>query len=288
MDSAVNSAITVAASISTLLIVSLGLAVIFGMMRIVNLAHGEFIMIGAFTVVELVRHEVMPVWGAILVAPLVTGAIGALVEILLIRPLYGRRTLDTLLVTFGLSLVLFQVAVNIFGTTPPGIATPLGNFKVGRFSQADYTLVTIGFAVALSVVVYLVFTRTRYGVVARATTQNPAMAAALGVDARRTNLYTFSFGCALAGIAGGMIAPTVGVSPALGQAYIAQSFMTVVAAGPAFLVGTIASSAILGGIANLVSQLYTTFYGQAALLAAAILLLRFMPQGLSGRWKRQL
>lgn len=288
MDSNLNIAITVASNISTLLIVSLGLAVIFGMMRIVNLAHGEFLMIGAFTVVELVRHGVVPVWVAILVAPLVSGAIGAVVEVVLIRPLYGRRLLDSLLVTFGLSLVLFQIAVNVFGTTPPGISTPLGHFKVGRYSQSDYTLVTIGFAVVLTAAVYLVFTRTRYGVIARATTQNPAMAAALGVDARRVNLYTFTFGCGLAGMAGGMIAPTVGVSPALGQAYIAQSFMTVVAAGPSFLLGTVASSALLGGVANLVSQLFTTFYGQAALLAAAILLLRFMPQGISGRWKRQL
>jgi len=288
LDSAANIAVTVTASIATLLIVSLGLAVIFGMMRIINLAHGEFLMIGAFTVVELVRNAILPIWAAILVAPLVAGAIGAVVEVVLIRPLYGRRLLDTLLVTFGLSLVLFQIAVNVFGTTPPGISTPLGHFRVGRYSQADYTLVTIGFAVVVAVVVYLVFTRTRYGVIARATTQNPAMAATLGVDARRTNLYTFTFGCALAGLAGGMIAPTVGVSPALGQAYIAQSFMTVVAAGPSFLLGTVGSSALLGGVANLVSQLFTTFYGQAALLGAAILLLRFRPQGLSGRWKRQL
>ncbi|MBM2821271.1 MAG: Branched-chain amino acid ABC-type transport system, permease component [Thermoleophilia bacterium] len=288
MDSAVNISITVSSSIATLFIVSLGLAVIFGMMRIINLAHGEFLMIGAFTVVELVRRDVMPVWGAILVAPLVAGAIGAVVEVVLIRPLYGRRLLDTLLVTFGLSLVLFQIAVNIFGTTPPGISTPLGHFNVGRFSQSDYTLVMIGFAVALAVIVYLVFTKTRYGVLARATTQNPAMAAALGVNARRINFITFTLGCALAGIAGGMIAPTVGVSPTLGQAYIAQSFMTVVTAGPAFLLGTVASSTLLGGVANLVSQLFSTFYGQAALLGAAILLLRFMPQGLSGRWKRQL
>lgn len=288
MDSAVNIAITVAANISTLLIVSLGLAVIFGMMRIINLAHGEFLMIGAFTVVKLVQNDIMPVWGAILVAPLVAGAIGVVAEVVLIRPLYGRRLLDTLLVTFGLSLVLFQIAVNVFGTTPPGISTPLGHFKVGRYSQSDYALVMIGFAVALAVIVYLVFTHTRYGVIARATTQNPAMAAALGVDAGRTNLYTFTFGCALAGIAGGMIAPTVGVSPGLGQTYIAQSFMTVVTAGPAFLLGTVGASAVLGGVANLVSQLATTFYGQAALLGAAILLLRFMPQGISARWKRQL
>jgi urea transport system permease protein len=287
-DSAGNIAVSVASNIATLLIISLGLAVIFGMMRIVNLAHGEFLMIGAFTTVELVRHTALPVWVAILVAPFVAGAIGAVVEVVLIRPLYGRRILDTMLATFGLSLILYQIARDLFGTTPEGIAPPLGHFRIGRFAQADYNLVMIGFALALVAVVYLVFTRTRYGVIARAVVQNPDMAAMLGVNARRINLITFTFGCALAGIAGGMITPLVGVNPGLGQSYIAQSFMTVITGGSAFLFGTTTASVILGGIANLVSQLWTTFYGQAALLAAAIVLLRFMPQGISGRWKRQL
>jgi branched-chain amino acid transport system permease protein len=288
MDSAGNIAVSVASNISTLLIVSLGLAVIFGMMRIINLAHGEFLMIGAFTVVELVRNDVMPVWPAIILAGLMAGAIGAVVEVVLIRPLYGRRMLDTLLATFGLSLVLYQIARNIFGTIPPGIATPLGSFKIGRFSNSEYTLVVIGFALLLVALVYLAFTRTRYGLVARATVQNPGMAAALGVNARRVNLVTFAFGCALAGVAGGIIAPTVGVNPGMGQGYIAQSFMTVITGGSAFLFGTATASVLLGGVANLVSQLVTTFYGQAALLATAIIILRFMPEGISARWKRQL
>lgn len=288
MDNAGNIAISVVSNMSTLLIVSLGLAVIFGMMRIINMAHGEFLMIGAFTVVELVRNDVMPVGVAILMAPLVAGAIGAIVEIVLIRPLYGRRILDTMLATFGLSLVLYQIAVIAFGTIPPGIGTPLGHFKVGRFSQADYTLVTIAYAPLLVLIVYLVLTRTRYGVIARATSQNPQMAAALGVNARRINLYTFTFGCALAGAAGGMIAPTIGVSPGLGQSYIAQSFMTVITGGGAFLFGSASAAVVLGGARNLVAQLVTSFYGEAALLGVAIVLLRFMPQGLSARWKRQL
>lgn len=289
MDDVGNTALTVVASISTLLIISLGLAVIFGMMRIINLAYGEFLMVGAYATVEFVKHDLLNVWLAIfLVAPAVAGALGVCVERILIRPLYGRRMVDTMLATFGLSLVLSQAAKDLFGSVPVGVGTPLGSFKIGRFAQSDYTVVLIGFALLLIVVVYLVFTRTKYGVIARATSQNPGMAAALGVNSRRVNMYTFALGSALAGIAGGMIAPTVGVGPALGQNYIAESFMTVITGGAAVLSGVTAAAGVLGGAQSLVAELLRTFYGEAALLIVAIVLLRLIPQGLSSKWRSQL
>lgn len=289
MDDVGTTALTVVANISTLLVISLGLAVIFGMMRIINLAYGEFLMVGAYATVEFVKHDLLNVWLAIfLVAPAIAGVLGAFVEIALIRPLYGRRMLDTMLATFGLALVLSQAAKDLFGSVPVGIETPLGSFKIGRFAQSEYTLVLIGFALLLVAVVYLVFTKTRYGVVARATSQNPEMAAALGVNSRRVNLYTFALGSALAGIAGGMIAPTIGVGPALGQNYIAESFMTVITGGAAVLSGVAAAAGVLGGAQSLVAELLRTFYGEAALLVVAIVLLRLIPQGLSSKWRSQL
>jgi urea transport system permease protein len=142
-------------------------------------------------------------------------------------------------------------------------------------------------ALAIVAVIYLVFTRTRYGLLARATAQNPEMASALGVLAPRVNLVTFSFGCGVAGLAGGLIAPVVAVSPALGQTYVAQAFMAVVTGGPAFLTGAVASSALLGGLANVVSQVSTTLWGVTALLLAAMVIIRFMPRGLSASWTRK-
>lgn len=288
MSDIVVVAFSVLTSVAILILVSLGLAVIFGLMRIVNMAHGEFVMIGAFTVITLVRGAGLPVWLAILLAPVVSALIGVFVEMLLIRPLYGRRLIDTLLVTFGVSLILFQIAVDIFGTTSPGIATPLGSLKVGDFSVSIYSSVFLpAAAVAMIGLLYLVFKRTRYGLLARATAQNAEMASALGVYSRRVNIATFALGCALAGASGGLLAPIVAVSPSLGQNYVAQAFMTVVTGGPAFLVGTVAASTLLGTIANIVSQVFTTLWGITALFLTAMVLIRFLPNGLSGALRRQ-
>jgi branched-subunit amino acid ABC-type transport system permease component len=287
MDSVVNTGIGLLADVSTLILASLGLALVFGLMRVINFAHGAFIMAGAFTTVTVVR-EGLSFWLAIPAAALVGAILGVVVEITLIRPLYGRRTLDTLLATFGLSLVAYQVAVNVFGTAPPGISAPLGKITVGRYGIPHYTLVLIAATVVIVAATYLLFTRTRYGVLARAAIQSPDMAAALGVDARRMNQITFALGCGLAGLAGGIIAPTVSVDPTLGDSYLASTFLSVVVAGPAFLTGVLGSGAILGGVDSGVARLATAFWGQAALLIVAILALRLRPGGLSASWRRDL
>lgn len=288
MDSILVVALSVATSIATLLIASIGLAVIFGLMRIINMAHGEFLMIGAFATVFLVRSLGFPVLVAALGGAATAAILGLLVEMVLIRPLYGRRLVDTLLVTFGLSLVLFQLAVNIFGTTSAGISTPFGSVMIGQFSISTYSVLLIPIAIAVVAVTYFIFTRTKYGLLARAAAQNPEMASALGVDARRVNQMTFMLGAALAGLGGGLLAPIVAVSPGMGQAYIGQAFMTVITGGQAFLAGTIASAIALGGVQNIVAQLVTTFWGLTALFLTSIIILRFMPEGLSAHWKRQL
>lgn len=288
MDAVVVIALSVLTSIAVLLLTSLGLAVIFGLMRIVNMAHGEFLMIGAFTTTVLVQRGGLPIWVAIACAPIVCAPIGALVEVLFIRPLYGRRLADTLLATFGLSLVLYQIAINIFGTSSPGIGTPTGWIEIGRYTVSYYSLFLPLAAMVVSVLLYVLFKRTRYGLLARAAAQNPDMASALGVQVRRVNLYTFTLGCALAGLGGGLLSPIVAVSPGVGQNYIGQAFMTVVTGGPAFLIGTILSSTLLGGVANIVSQVFTSLWGLTALLVVAIILVRLLPKGLSGGWSRQL
>lgn len=280
--------LSVLTSVSILVLVSLGLALIFGLVKIVNMAHGEFLMIGAFTAVTFVRLAHFPLWAAIIAAGVMSTLTGMLVERLLVRPLYRLRLVDTLLVTFGLSLVLFQLAVDIFGTTSPGISTPLGAISIGTYSVSVYSAVVLPLAALLMVAgIYLVFTHTRYGLLARATAQNAEIASALGVFAPRVNLITFSLGCGLAGLAGGLIAPVVAVSPSLGQTYVAQAFMTVVTGGPAFLIGTVASSTLLGSLANVVSQVSTTLWGVTALLFAAMVVIRFMPRGLSASWTRK-
>jgi branched-chain amino acid transport system permease protein len=288
MDAFVVVGLSVLTSIAILLLTSIGLAVIFGLMRIVNMAHGEFLMIGAFTTTVLVRSAGLSIWLAILCAPVVCAAVGALVEVLFIRPLYGRRLIDTLLATFGLSLILYQVAIDIFGTASPGIGTPAGFVEIGRYTVSYYSLFLPVAAVAITIGLYALFKWTRYGLLARAAVQDPDMASVLGVQVRRVNLCTFMLGCALAGLGGGLLSPIVAVSPGVGQSYIGQAFMTVVTGGPAFLLGTLSASALLGGVANIVSQFFTNLWGLTALLIVAIILVRILPNGLSGTWSRQL
>lgn len=285
-DLIARQAVTVANTIAILVVVSLGLAVIFGVMRIINLAHGEFLMLGAYAVLVSTRNG-LPLWTGMVVAAIVVGLFGLLVERLLIRFLYGRL-IATMLATWGLSLALVQLVVMVFGPATQGVATPLGSVSIGRYRVSEYTLVFIGLAAGLVVATYLVFTRTRYGVLARAAAQNAEMAEALGVNTRLTNAATFALGAALAGAAGALLAPVVGVVPAMGQAFIARAFMTVIVGGPAVLTGSVSAAAVLGGAESLVSQAFTAFLGQAALLFLAIVLLRLMPQGISGNWSRRL
>jgi branched-chain amino acid transport system permease protein len=273
-------------SVALLVIISIGLAVIFGMMRVINLAHGEFLMLGAFATLQWTRWGV-GIWPAMVLAALSVGLFGLVVERLLIQHLYGRLA-DTMLATWGLSLILVQAVVEIYGPATRGIPTPLGSFSIGRYSFSEYRLVMIGGALGLLALVLWVFTRTRYGIIARAVTQRPQMAAALGINIKVVNMATFALGSALAGAGGALLAPVAGVVPSMGGAYIATAFMTVVVGGPGVLTGTSAASGILGSIQYGVSYATTPFFGVGAVLIAAILILRVMPTGLSGRLSRQL
>ncbi|MGY3484675.1 branched-subunit amino acid ABC-type transport system permease component [Bradyrhizobium sp. USDA 4011] len=288
MDAFVVIAVSAVTAIATLVLISTGLAVIFGLMRVVNMAHGEFLMVGALTTTSLVLKLHFPWWLAMMVAPFVGATIGGVMEVLLISRIYQRQLVDTLLITFGISLVMFQLAVDVFGTTPPGIETPLGAVTIGSYSFPAYTLVMLLSAIAMLAGLYLLFTRTKYGLLARATAQNPTMALALGVPAQRINFITFTLGCALASLGGAILAPMISVSPSLGQAYVGQAFMAVVIAGPAFISGTLLSAILLGGVSNALSQGATTLWGVTGLFAMAIVILRFKPFGVSFGWKRGL
>lgn len=273
-------------SVALLALISIGLAVIFGMMGIINLAHGEFIMLGAFFTLTGVRHG-LNIWVAMLVATVAVGFVGLLVERFLIRFLYGRLA-ATMLATWGLSLILVQLAVLAYGPSPQGVPTPLGSFHLGRYGISEYTVVFIGAAAAMLGLVLVVFTRTRYGLMARAATQIPDMASAVGINATRINMLTFAFGSALAGAAGALLAPIAGVVPSMGQSYVGEAFMTVVVGGPGVLVGTASSSGLLGTVSSVASNLTTPVLGTGALLIVAVVLLRLLPLGISGRWGRRL
>ena len=244
-------------------------------------------MLGGYTVV-ISTNAGVNIWiSMLIVAPVVVGVIGVLVERLLIRWLYGRM-IDTLLATWGLSLLLIGLVTSIFGaSTATTISPPLGVVSIGDYTSSAYELLLIGITVALCLIIFLTLKLTRLGLIARGTMQNEEMASALGVSTPRIYMLTFGLGAAISGFAGGLLAPVTGVLPTIGVAYIAKSFITVISGGAVILAGTVSASAVLGGVNGIVSFLTGPTIGEVALLFAAILLLRLMPRGITGRFFRK-
>ncbi|MFY9854902.1 MAG: hypothetical protein WAK26_13590, partial [Terracidiphilus sp.] len=161
-------------SIASLVLISIGLAVIFGMMRVINLAHGEFIMLGGYTVVTAVNAGINLWLASLILAPLVVGVFGLIVERTIIRFLYGRM-IDTMLATWGLSLALVGAVTMIFGNTTSGVSTPLGSTPIGRYELSNYDFALIGVAIATLAALWGALRFTRFGIIARATMQNAQM-----------------------------------------------------------------------------------------------------------------
>jgi branched-chain amino acid transport system permease protein len=276
-------ALDVLNGISSLFLLCLGLAIIFGMMKIINLAHGEFIMLGAYATV-ISANAGVNIWIAILiVAPVFVGLVGLVVERCLIRFLYGRLV-DSMLATWGLSLLIVGIITTIFGNTQQGVPTPLGGFSIGSYQSSYYTLFLAGVAIAMLVLIYGLMRYTRFGLIARATMQNPAMAATLGVNPARVYMSTFALGAAVTGLAGGLLAPVSGITPGMGGAYVAKTFMTVVGGGASILSGTMSAASLFGAVNQIGAYFTTPVFGEVLVFTAAIVLIRLLPQGISGRF----
>jgi branched-subunit amino acid ABC-type transport system permease component len=253
--------IEVVYAIATLILVSLGLAIIFGMMRVINLAHGEFLVMGGYAATLAVHHGIN-VWIAILIVPpIVVGIIGLVVERAVIRFLYGRMV-ETMLASWGLSLLIVGILTTIFGSSTEGVPMALKGFTVGAYQASGYNIFVIVFSLLTVGAVYVLLRFTRLGLLARGTMQNAAMAAALGVDTTKVYAVTFALGAALAGLAGGVLAPVAGIVPTSGGSYIGQAFITVLGGGAAALTGVTS----------------------VALLLAAVVLIRILPNGITGRY----
>jgi branched-chain amino acid transport system permease protein len=278
-------AIQVLYAIASLALMSVGLAIIFGMMKVINLAHGEFLMLGGYAAIEANRLG-LSIWIAMLiVAPIVVGAIGIIIERTIVRWLYGRM-IDTMLATWGLSLFLVGLTTAVFGNTTVGLSAPLGSFEIGQYRTSAYTLFVIGVAVVVLGGVLAVLRFTKLGLIARGTMQNANMAAALGVNPSRVYSITFGVGAALTGLAGAVVAPVSGIFPTIGAAYVAKCFITVIGGGASIVMGTTAASMLFGAVNQIATYVTTPVFGEVALLAAAIVLIRALPQGITGRFFR--
>ncbi|MDR4467790.1 MAG: urea ABC transporter permease subunit UrtB [Nitrospira sp.] len=276
---------------SILLIMALGLAIVFGLMGVINMAHGELMMIGAYA--TFVTQQAFQAWVApeafdwyfpvaLPVAFLSAAAFGLLLEATVIRFLYGRL-LETLLATWGVSLILMQAARVYFGDLTAVIAPEAlrGGAQVMVGVYLPYNRI---FIIVLSIVcvlgIYFLLFRSNLGIRVRAVTQNRNMSACLGIPTRKVDAYTFAFASGLAGIAGWALTMVGNVDPGLGQNYIVDSFMVVVTGGVGKLAGTIWAALGIGGLNKLIEPFSGAVYGKVFILVGVILFLQWRPQGL--------
>ena len=285
MDYAAVVLLEIVYMIAFLVLTSAGLAVVFGMMRVINLAHGELVMIGGYTTIACAKAGLNIYLAMLVVSPLVVGVIGLVVERLVVRHLYGRM-IDTMLATWGLSLLMVGLVTLIFGNTAVSVPAPIPGYQLGAFQMGGYNLFIIAIAVLLALGLWLLLRFTRVGLVARGAMQSADVAASLGVDPKTVYMWTFTAGAAISGLAGGVLAPLTGLLPSSGGAYIAKAFITVITGGAAVITGTLSSAVVFGTINQLVSFGSTPVIGEIAMLALAVVLLRLMPQGITGRFFR--
>src|ERR1044071_8087758 len=277
---------------SVLLLAAIGLAITFGVMGVINMAHGEMIMTGAyvaFVIQQLFRAFLPPglldayLLVAVPMAFLFAGSLGVLLERCLIRFLYGRP-LETLLATWGVSLILQQAVRSIFGSPNKEVANPswmTGSFDVvGGFTMTWNRLYIIIFCFVVLGALALILNRTRFGLHMRAVTQNRDMAAAMGIPTARIDALTFGLGSGIAGMAGVALSQIGNVSPNLGTIYIVDSFMVVVFGGVGNLMGTLVGALSLGIVNKLLEPYAGAILGKIAVLVAIILFIQRRPRGL--------
>ncbi len=275
---------------SVLLLAATGLAITFGVMGVINMAHGEMVMIGAyvtFMVQEVIKAHVPGLFGASLfiaipLAFLVSGGIGVLIERGLIRFLYGRP-LETLLATFGLSLVLQQAVRSLFGPTNREVGTPAwmsGYGKVGQLTLTYNRVAIIVFAVVVLFSLMAVLRYTSLGLRMRAVTQNRRMASAMGIRTPWIDALTFGLGSGVAGMAGVALSQIDNVSPNLGQGYIIDSFMVVVFGGVGNLWGTAVGALTLGVVNKFLEPVAGAVLGKIVVLVLLILFIQRKPRGI--------
>ena len=276
---------------SVLLLMALGLAIIFGQMGVINMAHGEFMTIGAYTIylcstiTEQYFPALMPYYFviAIFAAFAIAFAIGYLVEFSLIRHLY-KRPLDTLLATWGLSLIMQQIFRSAFGAREVSATLPdwlMGSWKPTPDIDIPLNgLFVMAISIIVTIAVVLFLYRTSWGLKVRATTQNRVMAGAVGINTRKVDRITFAVGCGIAGIAGASFTTIASTGPTSGSLYIVDTFLVVVFGGASSVVGTVLSAFSIAQAQSILTFFMTEAMGKVVTLMAIIVILMLRPEGL--------
>jgi len=276
---------------SVFVLMALGLAIIFGQMGVINMAHGEFMILGAY-VTYLTSHlflNYLPFaypayfFVAMVFAFIAAGALGLLVEWVMIRHLYARP-LDTLLATWGLSLILQQIYRSTFGAREVGVELPdwmMGSLNVTDSIEVQINgLFVMGLTVAITVAVLVLLFKSRWGLQVRAVTTNRTMSGAVGIDTRRVDRMTFGLGCGVAGVAGAAFTMIGSTGPTSGQLYIVDTFLVVVFGGAQSLLGTVASAFTISQSQSALEFFLSGSMAKVITLLIVIGLLMLRPQGL--------
>ncbi len=261
-----------------------GLSLIFGMLTVVNFAHGAFFMVGAFLGVYFLGVT-GNFWYSLLLVPLITALLGLVVERFLVRPLYGRGIDYPLLLTFGLSYVLVDAMRFLFGIEGLPSSTPValrGATQLGFGQFPTYRLFLIGATAVVIGALWLFIEKTRYGLIIRAGARDPEMVRVLGIDVAKVWLLVFAAGTAIAGLAGALAAPTRAVNPEMGVTVLAESFVVTVVGGMGSLPGAVVAGLLVGVVFSMTS-LFAPEYAELSIFVLMALVLLVRPQGLFGK-----
>lgn len=284
---------------SIILLTSLGLAITFGLMKVINMAHGEFLMIGAYMtyVVQNIFEKFFPesmfslyYFFALAAAFAVTFLLGAVLERFVISRLYGREV-DSLLATWGISIILQQAARSIFGMQGVNVKAPSflnGGITIGACTFSYNRIFILGMVILCMILVWYIMYRSNFGKQMRAVMQNRTMAQCMGINSRKVDMLTFSFGSGLAGLAGCSVALLGSIDSTIGQNYIVNSFIAVVLGGVGRLTGTVLGSSVIGFASIGIENYTSASIAKAAVLFIVIVVLQFRPQGLFAIKSRKL
>lgn len=282
MEDVLPQLITGLSIASILLLVALGLAIIYGTTGVVNLAHGEFVMLGAYTAWALQTYVGIGLLESLVLIFVIVALLGWIVERVVIRHLYSRP-LDTILATWGIGVMAQQAVRLTAGGELRYVEMPklLGHsVPVLGVETSLFRVFILILAIALFGVTWYLMYRTDVGMKLRAITQNREIASSFGVNTNRIYSLTFAYGAGLAGLAGALVSPLKSVSPEMGTTYVVDAFMVVVLGGVESLIGTVVSSGIIGELTGFLAFYYNDTVAKALVLLAIVVLIRFRPQGL--------
>lgn len=271
---------------AALALVALGLTMIFGLLDVINLAHGDLYMLGGYAAFTLIGWGA-GYWGALVLVPILVAIIGWGLEELGIRPLLPRadRAIVTLLLTFGASLMLRDLAQVVWGTDTHSIEAPFS--RIASFAQVfvpAYRLFVLGVGVLVIFATWWVVYRTRIGAVLRATAADPSMVASLGIPVRWVHGFTFMYGCGLAGLAGVLLSPIYAVFPTMGHDFLVMAFAVVIVGGMGSIIGAVVAALLLAQVQGLASLWIPPVWAETLVYGVMLLVLVVRPGGLFNRF----